>query len=129
MTDRPDPIPDDAPAAVTEVTDAERAAYAKAAGDQRFAELRSRYRGFAFPATIAFMVWYIVYVLCNNWARDFMAIQVVGHINVALVFGLLQFVSTFAIAYFYSRHANKTLDPLATELRNDFEAETGRAPR
>ena len=44
----------------------------------------------------------------------------------ALVFGLLQFVSTFAIAYFYARHANKSLDPLATELREEFEQEAGR---
>ena len=41
------------------------------------------------------MVWYITYIICNNWARDFMDTQVVGNINVALVFGLLQFVSTF----------------------------------
>ena len=50
---------------------------------------------------------------------------VVGNINVALVFGLLQFVSTFTIAYFYARHANKSLD-LATELRDEFEREAGR---
>ncbi|MDN5724401.1 MAG: DUF485 domain-containing protein [Propionibacteriales bacterium] len=124
MTDRPEQVPDDAPAAESEVTSAERAAYQQAAADPRFIELRRRYRGFAFPAAIAFMVWYVVYVLCNNWARDFMAIKVIGHINVALIFGLLQFISTFAIAFFYSRHANKALDPLATEIRNEFEAST-----
>ena len=30
------------------------------------------------------------------------------------------------IAYFYARHANKSLDPLATELREEFEQEAGR---
>ena len=49
-----------------------------------------------------------------------------GNINVALVFGLLQFVSTFTIAYFYARHANKSLDPLAAKLRDEFEQEAGR---
>jgi uncharacterized membrane protein (DUF485 family) len=91
-----------------------------------FTELRRRYRSFAFPATIAFMAWYILYVVCNNWARDFMNIKVIGNINVALIFGLLQFVSTFVIAYLYARHANKSLDPLANKLREEFDQETGR---
>jgi uncharacterized membrane protein (DUF485 family) len=91
-----------------------------------FTELRRRYRSFAFPATIAFMAWYILYVVCNNWARDFMNIKVIGNINVALIFGLLQFVSTFVIAYLYARHANKSLDPLANKLREEFDREAGR---
>ena len=43
-----------------------------------------------------------------------------------LVFGLLQFVSTFVIAYLYARYANRELDPLATRLGERFEKETGR---
>jgi uncharacterized membrane protein (DUF485 family) len=100
--------------------------YSAIARESDFAELRRRYRNFAFPATTAFMVWYITYVVCNNWARDFMDIKVVGNINIAIVFGLLQFVSTFGIAYFYARHASKSLDPLATKLRDEFDRETGR---
>ena len=52
--------------------------------------------------------------------------KVIGNINVALVFGLLQFVSTFLIAYLYSRYSTKKLDPLATKLRDEFETEIGR---
>ena len=104
----------------------EAQAYADLADDQRFAELKRRYRRFAFPATIAFMVWYVTYVVCNNWARGFMDTKVVGHINVAVVFGLLQFVSTFVIAALYARHARRELDPLADELRERFERETVR---
>lgn len=91
-----------------------------------FLELRRRYGKFAFPATAAFMVWYITYVICNNWARDFMNTPVVGNINVALVFGLLQFVSTFLIAGLYARHAGKALDPLSTKIREEFEELTDR---
>jgi uncharacterized membrane protein (DUF485 family) len=104
----------------------ERAIYNEMAKRDDFVELRRRYTSFAFPATAAFMIWYITYVICNNWARDFMNTKVIGNINVALVFGLLQFVSTFVIAYLYSRHANTKLDPLATELREDFDERTGR---
>ena len=98
--------------------------YTQIASEPDFAELRRRYRRFAFPATIAFMVWYVTYVICNNWARGFMDNRVIGNINVAVVFGLLQFASTFAIAFFYSRHATRALDPLATQLREEFERET-----
>ncbi|MGO1973533.1 MAG: DUF485 domain-containing protein [Propionibacteriaceae bacterium] len=100
--------------------------YTELAERAEFIELRRRYKRFAFPATVAFMVWYITYVVCNNWARGFMSITVVGNINIALVFGLLQFVSTFAIAYLYSRHADKSLDPLAEKLQDEFNEVTGR---
>jgi uncharacterized membrane protein (DUF485 family) len=81
-----------------------------------FQELRRRFRAFAFPATAAFLAWYLLYVIASGWARDFLGTKIVGFINVALVFGLLQFVSTFLIAWLYSRHAESKLDPLADEL-------------
>ena len=99
--------------------------YNAIARESDFVELRRRYLSFAFPATIAFMAWYILYIVCNNWARNFMNIEVLPNINVALVWGLLQFVSTFAIAYFYARHASKSLDPLASKLRDEFDLEVG----
>jgi uncharacterized membrane protein (DUF485 family) len=122
MTERTTPRPGARGAARSQDDDS----YAAIAAEPDFAALRSSYRRFAFPATIAFMAWYITYVVCNNWARDFMNTPVVGHVNVAVVFGLLQFLSTFVIAYLYSRHANRSLDPLATKLRDRFENETGR---
>lgn len=85
-----------------------------------FAELRRRYRGFVIPATVAFLVWYLLYVILSNWAGDFMSTQVVGHINVALVFGLLQFVTTFGLAYMYSRFSQTKLDPLARQLDAEY---------
>jgi uncharacterized membrane protein (DUF485 family) len=124
MADRTTPLYESGEADRLPVHDHE--VYNAIAQESDFGELRRRYRSFAFPATIAFMVWYILYVVCNNWARDFMDTRVIGNINVAVVFGLLQFVSTFGIAYFYARHANKSLDPLATKLRDEFDRETGR---
>ncbi|MFB6719871.1 DUF485 domain-containing protein [Kribbella sp. NPDC056345] len=91
-----------------------------------FTELKRRYKNFVVPWTIAFMAWYLAYVACNNWARDFMKTQVVGHINVALVFGLLQFVSTFVIAALYGRFANRKLDPLAAGLNAKYKRERRR---
>ena len=86
-----------------------------------FTELRRRYRSFVIPATVAFLAWYLLYVVLSNWAGGFMNTQVVGNINVALVFGLLQFVTTFLLAYAYSRFSNSKLDPLARELNDHYE--------
>ncbi|GAB3752329.1 hypothetical protein GCM10028864_29640 [Microlunatus parietis] len=91
--------------------------------------MRRRYLTFAVTATVVFMIWYIAYVICNNWARDFMNMRVVGNINVALIFGLLQFVSTFLIAFLYARHSRKSLDPLADELHEKYESERAEASR
>jgi uncharacterized membrane protein (DUF485 family) len=82
-----------------------------------FAGLRKALRGFVFPMTVAFFLWYALYVILSAYARDFMATKLVGNINVALVFGLLQFVSTFVIAWLYARFADKRLDPIADRIR------------
>jgi uncharacterized membrane protein (DUF485 family) len=49
-----------------------------------------------------------------------MSIKLVGNINVALVLGLLQFVSTFLIAWYYSRYAAEKLDPIADKIRSEM---------
>jgi uncharacterized membrane protein (DUF485 family) len=86
-----------------------------------FQELRRRFRAFAFPATAAFLAWYLLYVIASGWARDFLGTKVIGFINVALVFGILQFVSTFLIAWLYTRYADRNIDPLADEVRAEVE--------
>jgi uncharacterized membrane protein (DUF485 family) len=84
---------------------------------QEFRGLRGSFRGFAFPVTAGFVVWYLLYVLLSSYAPSFMATKVLGHINIALVLGLLQFASTFAIAAWYARFAERRLDPPATAIR------------
>ncbi len=87
-----------------------------------FARLRQALRSFVIPTTIAFLLWYFTYVLCAAFARGFMNIQVVGHITVGLIFGVLQFISTFVIAVLYARYADRRVDPLADELRSGIES-------
>jgi uncharacterized membrane protein (DUF485 family) len=91
-----------------------------------FQDLRKRYRGFAVTWTIAFFAWYMLYVVLSNWAPDFMSTKLFGNINVALVFGLLQFASTFGIAWLYSRHAARELDPIAERLEAQYNEEVSR---
>ena len=89
--------------------------------EPQFQELRRRLRSFVFPVTGLFLAWYLLYVLLATYAPSFMAIKLLGNINVGLVFGLLQFVSTFAITALYVRYADRKLDPLAAELRSEIE--------
>lgn len=114
-----DPAPPQGPA-----RDAGRPDYIEVQSSEDFAELRRSYRSFAFPLTIAFVSWYLLYVLLSNYAGDFMGEQVVGNVNVALVFGLLQFASTFVIAWWYARHANAKLDPRARAIKSRLEGES-----
>ncbi|HYJ69600.1 MAG TPA: DUF485 domain-containing protein [Nocardioidaceae bacterium] len=111
---------------VEETSAQQHDAYERIHASDEFAELKRRYIGFAFPWTVAFMVWYLLYVVASNWATDFMDTQVVGNINVALVFGLGQFVSTFLIAWLYARHANRSLDPISAKLRAEYDEEVNR---
>jgi uncharacterized membrane protein (DUF485 family) len=88
-----------------------------------FQDLRKRFRGFAFPVTIAFLVWYFLYVVLTAFARDWIATPVIGNINLAFVLGLLQFVSTFLIMWLYERHSTKKLDGPSEALRDKIEKE------
>src|SRR6476660_3282918 len=60
-----------------------------------FGELRSSHRSFAFPLTVGFILWYLLYVLLSNYAGGFMGTKLFGNVNVALVLGLAQFLTTF----------------------------------
>jgi len=85
-----------------------------------FAELRSRLRRFVFPTTAFFLIWYATYVLLGAFAHDFMATRIWGNINVGLLLGLGQFLTTFLITSIYVRFANRELDPRAEAIRNEM---------
>jgi uncharacterized membrane protein (DUF485 family) len=87
-----------------------------------FQELRSRLRRFVFPMSALFLLWYTVYVLLGAFAHEFMATKVWGDINVGIIVGLGQFVSTFVITAIYVRFANRELDPRAEAIRNELES-------
>jgi uncharacterized membrane protein (DUF485 family) len=95
--------------------------YEQVQASPEFTDLRSRLRRFVFPMSAIFLVWYLVYVLLASYAPAFMAIKVAGNINVGLIIGLLQFVSTFVITTLYVRFANKHLDPAAQAIRERIE--------
>ncbi|MFF0815895.1 DUF485 domain-containing protein [Rhodococcus sp. NPDC003318] len=86
-----------------------------------FQDLRRRLRRFVFPMTAVFLTWYAVYVLLATYASDFMATKVIGNINLGVVLGLGQFVTTFLITALYVKFANRELDPRAAAIRDELE--------
>jgi len=86
-----------------------------------FWTIRRRFGSFIVPACVFLLGWYFLFVIVAVFAPGFMRVSVFGDVNVGLCFGLLQFVSTFAIALGYRRWAQRRLDPLTDRLRQRLE--------
>ena len=86
-----------------------------------FQDLRRRYRGFVLPVTGLSVLWYFLYVGLAAYATDFMGTKLFGNINLGLVLGLLQFVTTFAVTSAYVRYADRVLDPRSAAIRDTME--------
>ncbi len=97
--------------------------YEQVQASPEFADLRSRLRRFVFPMSVAFLVWYLAYVLLAAYEPEFMSTKLTGNLNVGLLIGVLQFVSTFVITTVYVKYANKNLDPAAERLRIQIEGD------
>lgn len=97
------------------------AVYLEVQRSAAFQEVRGRYRRFVFPATAAFLAWYLLYVVLATTAPRLMARPVAGGLNVAMMAGLAQFASTFLLTWAYARHARLRRDRAALELRWDTQ--------
>ncbi|MFD3732800.1 DUF485 domain-containing protein [Streptomyces sp. NPDC058632] len=86
-----------------------------------FQEVRSRYRRFVVPAVIAFCLWYVAYVVTATTVPGLMARPVAGAVNVGMLAGLGQFLTTFLLTWAYTRHARLRRDRAALELRWDTQ--------
>jgi uncharacterized membrane protein (DUF485 family) len=91
--------------------------FALIADSADFQELRGRLRRFVFPMSALFLAWYLTYVLVAAYEPGFMSIRVLGAVNVGLLMGIGQFVSTIAITVLYVRFAARHVDPLVSEIR------------
>lgn len=103
--------------------------YLQVQGSPAFQEVRRRYRRFVVPACVGFLAWYLAYVVAATTAPGLMARPVAGAVNVAMVAGLGQFLSTFLLTWVYARHARLRRDRAALELRWDTQELTRGAER
>lgn len=95
--------------------------YEAFAESPEFLKLKHRHHRFVLPLAAAFLIWYFVFVLVAALAPDVMATPVFGNVNLGIVLGLSQFVTTFGITMWYVSFANRRLDPLGAELRDELE--------
>ncbi|MFD9738866.1 DUF485 domain-containing protein [Umezawaea sp. NPDC059074] len=86
-------------------------------GSEEFRALRRRALVFVFPMTALFLAWYLTYVIASAYAHDFMSTRVVGVVNVGILLGLAQFVTTVALTLSYARYARRRLDPQVDVVR------------
>ncbi|MET9555849.1 DUF485 domain-containing protein [Streptomyces sp. NPDC006645] len=105
------------PAPATDAGPAPAEIYLEVQRSAAFQEVRRRYRRFVGPATLAFLLWYLAYVVAATTAPGLMARPVAGAVNVAMVAGLGQFLSTFLLTWAYVRHARLHRDRDALDLR------------
>jgi uncharacterized membrane protein (DUF485 family) len=98
-----------------------RDVYVEVQRSAAFQEVRSRYRRFVVPGVIVFLAWYVGYVVMATTAPGVMARPVAGAVNVGMLAGLGQFLSTFLLTWAYSRHARLRRDRAALELRWDTQ--------
>jgi uncharacterized membrane protein (DUF485 family) len=113
---------DDRPPGPGAVEDTAPTAYQEVQRSPEFVSLRKRWRGFIFTMTAVFLAWFLFYVLLSDFAHGVVDTRIGGtNFTVGLLLGLLQFVSTFAIATVYVRYADKNLDDDAAALRRRVE--------
>ncbi|AKH87051.1 hypothetical protein AA958_26850 [Streptomyces sp. CNQ-509] len=106
--------------------EADDAVYLAVHATPEFQRVRSRYRRFVVPAALAFLVWYLSYVVAATAVPELMGRRVAGPLNVALLAGLGQFATTFLLTWAYARHARLRRDPAALDLRWDIAMRTRR---
>ena len=95
--------------------------YLEVQRSEAFQEVRSRYRRFVGPGVAVFFTWYVSYVVTATTAPELMARPVAGAVNVAMVAGLGQFLTTFLFTWAYVRHARLRRDRAALDLRWDTQ--------
>lgn len=97
--------------------------FRKEQDSEEFRDLRKTHRSFVFPMAVAFLLWYFAYVLLADYAHEFMSIKVWGNVNMGILLGLGQFVTTFGITAAYVSFSNRKLDPKSAAIRHRLEAQ------
>ncbi|WP_295629352.1 DUF485 domain-containing protein [uncultured Corynebacterium sp.] len=94
---------------------------------EEFAELRSTFRSFVFPLFIAFIAWYVFYIVTATFFPDAMGTSVYDNINLGMVLGLAQFVTAGLITWAYVKFADTKLDPASARIRELMEGRASAA--
>lgn len=97
------------------------AAFVAVSRTKEYETLRSSFRNFAFPMTVAGLSSYFVYVVLSIYATGFMSQPLIGSLNIGMTLGLFQFLVTYVWTALYVNFATKRLDPTAHALKTQLE--------
>lgn len=86
-----------------------------------FLRLRKKFARSTTLIVAVFLGWYCFYIGMSAFARNVMEIRLTGNINLGLLLGVLQFASTFLLAWVRTRYSRRALDPLADRLRAEID--------
>lgn len=100
----------------------QRIDYTAVQASPEFTQLKKNHRRFVLPVLAIALVWYFGFVIVAITQPAIMATPVFGRVNLGIVLGLAQFVTTFAITTWYVSFANRKLDPQAEHLRAELNA-------
>ncbi|MCH0564212.1 MULTISPECIES: DUF485 domain-containing protein [unclassified Streptomyces] len=89
------------------------------------AALRSAYRLLRRTSTLAALGSFVVYVVLSCYAPGLMGAGIAGELSLGTALGVLQLLVTFAAVFWYGRSAQRSVDPLARNVREQAVA-TGR---
>ena len=77
---------------------------------------------FLVPMTIIFMVGYIGLTVLAGFAKDLMAVKVIGSVNLGFVLIALNYVLSWVLAIVYGRVAGGIFDPLAAKAAAEIRS-------
>jgi uncharacterized membrane protein (DUF485 family) len=89
----------------------------------RFRTLRRQSNSFIGWASVLFYGWWFLVILLAAFAPDFYRKEIIGPINVGLLFVFVSLNLVVAVSSAYMRFARERLDPLSERLRADLEGD------
>lgn len=95
--------------------------YREVLASDAYKSLRSTFRNFAFPMTIAGLSSYFVFVLLSVFAPQAMGAMAFGNLTWGMLIGLAQFAVVWIWTAIYVQVANSRLDATAASLKLQLE--------
>ena len=89
--------------------------------DPRFQLLHAKKVRFLMGLMVFSVIFYFLLPVGAAYFPELFKVKLWGPLNVGIVFALTEFVVAWAIAFHYSRRANREFDAMARELIRDAE--------
>ena len=107
--------------------EADKTEWDRIAETREFKDLMATKKTFIIPAFVFFIVYYFLLPILVGYAPQFMAIKVIGEVNLAYLFALSQFFMAWTVAWLYVKAANN-FDRLAKDIIKQAESHVQNGP-